>query len=90
MLKGLLLLGGAGAVAVAAFKQQAVREITGRFLPRQTDDPTIARVPDTRMPVTAQATIAPKTFEAGRHPHEDAAEGRGPAQDREASGGAGG
>jgi hypothetical protein len=83
MLKGLLLLAGAGAVAVAASKQPAVREITGRFLPQQTDDPTIARVPAPRMPVTAQATVAPRTFEPGQHPNEEAAEGRGPAQDRE-------
>jgi hypothetical protein len=86
MLKGMLLIAGAGAVAAAASKHQSVRELTGRLMPHETDDPTIARVPATRMPVTAQATIAPKTFEPGEQPREEAAEGRGAPEGRGPSG----
>jgi hypothetical protein len=82
MAKLLLLLGAAAALVAAAVRRQGLRDLAGRIRGGQTGDPTITRLPEPRMPVTAQATVAPQTLEPAAHPEEERAEGRADAEAR--------
>jgi hypothetical protein len=79
VIKAALVLGAAAAGA-AALGRGRLHGLAGR-LRGQEDDPTISRLPEPRMPVTAQATVSPGTLEPGR-PEEEAAEGRADARGR--------
>ena len=59
MLKGALVIGVLAAVLAAALGRGRWHELAGLLPGRRERDPTIAQVPEPRMPVTAQATAPP-------------------------------
>ena len=59
MLKGALVIGVLAALAAAVLGRGRWHELSGLLPGRGEEDPTIAQVPEPRMPVTAQSTVAP-------------------------------
>ena len=59
MLKGALVIGVLAAAVAAVLGRGRWYELSGRLPGRREQDPTIAQVPEPRMPVTAQTTAPP-------------------------------
>jgi hypothetical protein len=65
MAKGALVIAAAAALVAVVLGRGQWREMAARLGGRQPQDPTIAQVPESRMPVTAQATVGPSTGAQG-------------------------